>query len=27
VRTLAGPKGIAVEAVSGPRAEGANYWY
>jgi 1-acyl-sn-glycerol-3-phosphate acyltransferase len=27
VRTLAGPKGIAVEAVTGPRAEGANYWY
>lgn len=27
VRALAGPKGIAVDAVSGPRAEGANYWY
>ena len=27
VRTLAGPKGIAVDPVSGPRSEGPNYWY
>jgi 1-acyl-sn-glycerol-3-phosphate acyltransferase len=27
VRTLAGPKGVAVDEVSGPRSEGANYWY
>jgi 1-acyl-sn-glycerol-3-phosphate acyltransferase len=27
VRTLAGPKGIAVDESSGPKAEGPNYWY
>jgi 1-acyl-sn-glycerol-3-phosphate acyltransferase len=27
VRTLAGPKGIAVEPTGGSRAEGPNYWY
>jgi len=27
VRKLAGPKGIAVDATGGPKAEGPNYWY